>query len=94
MKYTYKQKEVITHLENLIHKRYFLKDLEKEIQELFVSDTIKLEDSTDFENDDEKYDYNLVFGCEHKELYGYFDIYYLKMRNGMIYITEVAYEFE
>jgi hypothetical protein len=93
---TNKQKAIAIFLESLVGTRTTKQKLNTLLSIAF-NEPIKVENIT--KKDDELPDYNLLFGSEKKETYGYFDIYYLKMRckgfdNANIYITEVGYEFE
>jgi len=93
-----KEYDIRTNLEELVGSRFNKESLEQKLSELF-EDKIVLEDIS--EKEDELCDYNFVGGFDipEKELYGYFDIYFLKMRrpgfdSSDIYVTEVAIEFE
>jgi hypothetical protein len=91
-----KQKKVVEFLESLVHKRFSKEQLNKVLSDFF-KEKIKVENIS--RKDDELADYNLLFASEKKETYGYFDIYFLKMRRkgfdgATMYITEVSYEFE
>lgn len=89
---TEKQKEIASKIESLVHKRYnkelltdFLKTVFNEEIELILTDS-------------DTSDYNYVFESKKDETYGFFDIYFLKMKTwgfdgSNIYITEVNYEF-
>jgi hypothetical protein len=90
--------DIRTQLENLVHNRFTKETLEKELTEIF-GQTIVLEDIS--HDEDELGDFNFMgsFDEPEKDLYGYFDIYFLKMRRpgfdgADIYVTEVAIEFE
>lgn len=88
-------------LEELVGKRFNKETLEDALTKLFEY-PITLDDVT--KEDDELPDYNFLGGFDIKypnnqHLYGFFDIYFLKMRNegfsgSNIYVTEVAIEFE
>jgi hypothetical protein len=85
-------------LEDLVQSRFTKETLEQRLTEIFGT-TIELDDIS--REDDELADFNFLghFDIPEKDLYGYFDIYFLKMRrpgfdNADIYITEVAIEFE
>jgi hypothetical protein len=89
------RKNIIGYLESLVHKRFSKEELEAELTKYFkfpvtVGDVTK--------EDDELFDYNLLFGMDFKypqaHIYGFVDVYFLKMRDGRMYITEVGYEFE
>ena len=93
-----KEYDIRVGLESLVGSRFNKESLEKELTEIFGV-PIVVEDIS--KEDDELADYNLLgsFDIPERELYGYFDIYFLKMRrpgfdNADIYITEVAIEFE
>lgn len=85
-------------LEDLVQSRFNKETLEQRLTEIFGT-SIELDDIS--REDDELADFNFLghFDIPEKDLYGYFDIYFLKMRrpgfdNADIYITEVAIEFE
>lgn len=93
-----KEYDIRMALESLVGSRFNKESLEKELSEIFGIEII-LEDIS--KEDDELADYNLLGGFDipERELYGFFDIYFLKMRrpgfdNADIYVTEVAIEFE
>lgn len=90
--------DIRVELEDLVHTRFNKESLEKKLTDIFGVD-ITLEDIS--REDDELADFNFLghFDIPEKDLYGYFDIYFLKMRrpgfdNADIYVTEVAIEFE
>ena len=98
------QTEIITFLENLVHKRFSEETLNKELSVFFKR---KIEVSNvsqgridSGEDDDELADYNLMFNIEsgYDSDSGYYDIYMLPMRrpgwnDADMYVTEVSYEF-
>lgn len=90
--------DIRTQLENLVHNRFTKETLEKQLTEIF-GQTIVLEDIS--HDEDELGDFNFMGGFDvpEKDLYGYFDIYFLKMRRpgfdgADLYVTEVAIQFE
>ena len=92
------EKEISNRLESLVGNRFTKESLEKTLSIIFDVD-IALDDIS--KEDDELADYNFIgsFDIPERELYGYFDIYFLKMRRpgfdgADIYVTEVAIEFE
>jgi len=92
------ENEVSDRLKNLVGIRFNKKMLEEKLTEIFGKKVI-LEDIS--KEDDDLADFNFLgeFNIPKKELYGYFDIYYLKMRRpgfdgADFYITEIAIEFE
>jgi hypothetical protein len=101
---TEKQRGIAKELENLVHHRTNERDLNKHLSKLFGTE-IKVEDLTDSDRDwtgDWRFAFNVCndeMQCKSEEdkIGGFFDIYFLKMReneDGMdFYITEVAYEF-
>lgn len=98
MRYSTKQKKVINGLENLVHSRFNLESLTEHLTKL-MGESIILSDTTDDKCDDDTSDWNLLFVANQNEIYGYFDIFYLKMRkpgyaNEDIYVTEISYQFE
>lgn len=96
--YTELQKQVGLLLEGLVGQRFNEQTLNKRLSKLFECE-VKVEDISDKE--DELVDYNFVFGFGNadSELYGYGDIYFLKMRRegfdgATFYVTEVNVDFE
>lgn len=92
------QEQIATLLEVLVGQRFNEETLNKRLSDLFQWD-IKVEDISDKE--DELADYNFVFGFGNSdsELYGFGDIYFLKMRRegfdgSTFYVTEVNVDFE
>lgn len=97
MKYSKKELEVINELEKLVNNRFNEKTLNEKLSKVF-EENIKVNDVTNEKDDCDTSDWNFIFSSNKKETYGYFDIFYLKMRkpsisNDTIYITEVSYEF-
>jgi hypothetical protein len=93
-----KEHNIRVQLEDLVGSRFNKESLEKALSIIFDVDIVLDDISRD---DDELGDYNFLGGFDipEKELYGFFDIYFLKMRrpgfdNADIYVTEVAIEFE
>jgi uncharacterized protein YegJ (DUF2314 family) len=91
---TDKQKQVVEHLESLIHGRFNLETLQERLTDFFKED-IKLE----LREEDDISDWNYIFNSEKEDTYGYYDIYVLNMRSpgwdgSTFYVTEVSYEFE
>ena len=85
-------------LETLVGQRFNEETLNKRLSDIFQWE-VKVEDISDKE--DELTDYNFVFGFgdADSELYGFGDIYFLKMRNrgfdnSTFYVTEVNVDFE
>lgn len=85
-------------LHTLVGQRFNEQTLNERLSKIFNWD-IKVEDISDKE--DELVDYNYVFGFgnSESELYGYGDIYFLKMRRegfdgATFYVTEVNVDFE
>jgi hypothetical protein len=96
--YTELQKQVGLLLEGLVGQRFNEQTLNERLSKLFECE-VKVEDISDKE--DELADYNFVFGFGNadSELYGFGDIYFLKMRregfdNTTFYVTEVNVDFE
>jgi hypothetical protein len=92
------QKQIATLLEGLVGQRFNEETLNKRLSNFFQWD-VKVEDISNKE--DELADYNFVFGFGNadSELYGYGDIYFLKMRmegfdGATFYVTEVNVDFE
>ena len=96
------QKQIATLLEELVGQRFNEETLNHRLTDILQWE-IKVEDISDKE--DELVDYNFVFGFgdvnsdDDSELYGYGDIYFLKMRNegfdgATFYVTEVNVDFE
>jgi hypothetical protein len=95
---TEKQNQIVYQLECLVTGRFTIETLNEKLSKIFNED-IKVTDITDGKNDDDTCDWNLLFSSKNEDTYGFFDIYYLKMRKpgfdgSDIYITEVSYEFE
>ena len=93
-----KEHDIRVGLEDLVGARFNQKSLEEKLTEIFGIETV-LEDIS--RDDDELGDYNFLghFDIPEKELYGFFDFYFLKLRRpgfdgADIYVTEVAIEFE
>ena len=92
------QKQIATYLEELVGKRFNEETLKHRLTDIFQWE-VKVEDISDKE--DELADYNFVFGFgdTDSELYGFGDIYFLKMRRegfdgSTFYVTEVNVDFE
>lgn len=95
---TDKQRAVAQELEKLLHKRMNKADLEKRLSIIFDR-TIEVEDATDWDDSwtgDWYYAFN-IYDEEVGGIGGFFDIYFLKMRENDgeldFYITEVTYDF-
>lgn len=93
-----KEHDIRVGLEDLVGARFNKESLEEKLTDIFGV-PIVVEDIS--KEDDELADYNFLGGFDipERELYGYFDIYFLKMRRpgfdgSDVYITEVAIEFE
>ena len=96
------QQEIIIFLENLLHTRVSMEQLNQSVSEFFGTkvEVINVtEENLNEGNDDELCDYNLMFNIEDgTDQSGFYDIYMLPMRRegfdgGNMYITEVGYEF-
>jgi hypothetical protein len=92
------QKQIATLLEELVGQRFNEETLNHRLTDIFQWE-VKVEDISDKE--DELSDYNFVFGFgdTDSELYGFGDIYFLKMRRegfdgSTFYVTEVNVDFE
>lgn len=98
---TKRQKTLIRNLESLVHRRFNEETLNAELSKMF-GEEVKV--STECCDEDKEWngDWYYTFGIESEELYGYFDIYYLKMKeqpedddDGLrFFVTEVTYTFE
>lgn len=98
---TERQRKVIDQLLDLLYHRFNEESLNKRLSEIF-GEEVKV--STECCDEDKEWngDWYYTFGIESEELYGYFDIYYLKMReqpedddDGLrFFVTEVTYTFE
>ena len=80
-------------LENLVHKRFNLNTLQKEIENIFNVDDIELIECI------EHIDNCFMFAINKPNIGGVFDIMYLPMtktgiNNETMYITEVSYLFD
>lgn len=101
---TEKQRGIAWELERLVHHRTNEETLNKHLSKLFGTE-IKVEDLTDSDRDwtgDWRFAFNVCndemqYESEEDKIGGFFDIYFLKMRENDdemdFYITEVAYEF-
>jgi hypothetical protein len=96
------RQEIINFLENLVHTRLSMEQLNQSVSEFFGTkvEVINVtEENLKEGNDDELSDYNLMFNIEDgTDQSGFYDIYMLPMRRegfdgGTMYITEVGYEF-
>lgn len=96
------QQEITIFLENLVHTRVSMEQLNEKVSEFFDTkvEVINVtQENLNEGNDDELCDYNLMFNIEDgTEQSGFYDIYMLPMRRegfdgGTMYITEVGYEF-
>ena len=92
------QRQIATLLEELVGQRFNEETLNHRLSDILQWD-VKVEDISDKE--DELSDYNFVFGFgdTDSELYGFGDIYFLKMRRegfdgATFYVTEVNVDFE
>lgn len=92
------QRQIATLLEELVGQRFNEETLNHRLTDIFQWE-VKVEDISDKE--DELSDYNFVFGFgdTDSELYGFGDIYFLKMRRegfdgATFYVTEVNVDFE
>ena len=92
------QKQIATLLEELVGQRFNEETLSHRLTDIFEWEVIVDNIS---EKEDELADYNFVFGFGDigSELYGYGDIYFLKMRRegfdgATFYVTEVNVDFE
>ncbi len=90
-KYAYEKE---TELESeLLHNRFDTKEeLTIAVSNVFNGHKVKLEETTN--EDNVNLDYEFLWGLETKDNYYYITIYYLKMRNGGYYITEVSVDNE
>lgn len=90
------ERRIEIELDRLIFSRTNVEELNKKVSEI-TDCVVNFEDIT--KDDDELADYNLLGSFENKTLYGYIDIYYLKMRcdgfdGSNILITGITVEFE
>jgi hypothetical protein len=97
-----KQKQIVAELESLVGQRFSMERLNETLSKMF-NEKIEVENVSqsriDNGEDDELFDFDLMFNSETEETYGYFDIYMLPMRNpgfdgSTMYITEIGYEFD
>lgn len=104
--YTPRQIEIIDFIESLVTQRFSEETLNKTLSKFF-NEPIVVENNTqdridnnDFDTEEDlPADYNLMFNVDNKQDHGYYDIYMLPMRReyvdgSVMYITEVAYEFD
>ena len=92
------QKQIATLLEELVGKRFNEETLNHRLTDIFQWD-VKVEDITDEESVIVDYNFAFEFGDADSELYGFGDIYFLKMRRegfdgATFYVTEVNVDFE
>lgn len=93
---TSKQQEIVNFLEDLVHSRYTIAHLNKELSNKFNEQINIINITEDFDHigeDDGSADYNFAFESEGESTRGCFDIFILPTRKDKMYITEVAYEF-
>ena len=98
MALTKKQKEITDFLESLVGQRFNMETLTKELSKAF-DEEIEAEIVNDDDETNTLTDWNIMFNIEKEDIFGYFDIYMLKMRNSNLdgstfYVTEVGYEFQ
>ena len=98
MALTKKQKEIVDFLESLVGQRFNMETLSKELSKAF-DEEIEAEIVNDDDETNTLTDWNIMFNIEKEDIFGYFDIYMLKMRNSNLdgstfYVTEVGYEFQ
>lgn len=91
------QKEVVYFLEDLVGKRFNLETLNEVLSKKFEEE-IKCEIVNENDEDGTP-DWNIMFNVEREDIYGYFDIYILKMRKpgfdgSTFYVTEIGFEFQ
>lgn len=100
---TPRKKEAVKFLESLVGQRFNTDTLDAKLSEHFNEQihvkNVSQSRINNGEDDDELVDWNLMFDSKNQETYGYFDIYFLKMRRpsfdgATIYVTEVGYEFD
>lgn len=97
------KKEVIIFLEGLVHNRFSIDSLTKELS-TFFGEEIEVYNASqgridNGEDDDGLVDWNLMFTFESENLLVDGDIYFLLMRRegfdgATMYVTEVGYEFQ
>jgi hypothetical protein len=87
------KKKIVMQLEALVSQRFTIESLERELSLIF-NEGIHVEDITDEKDGCDTSDYNFLFESKKESTYGFFDLYYLKTRDDMVYITEISYEFE
>jgi hypothetical protein len=97
------KQETIAFLNQLVHKRFSIENLNKKLSTFFGASIVVYNASQgridNGEDDDELSDYNLMFSFETEDLFVDGDIYFLPMRRvgfdgATMYITEVGYEFQ
>ena len=92
---TLEEMQIITFLEDLVHKRFTYTEFDEYLKTNYKNFIIELveKDMSDYDID---LDYSLIGSLQNKEkdILCDFDIYYAKTRSGKMYITEVGYEFQ
>ena len=97
------KQETIAFLNQLVHQRFSIENLNKKLSTFFGASIVVYNASQgridNGEDDDELSDYNLMFSFETEDLFVDGDIYFLPMRRvgfdgATMYITEIGYSFE
>ena len=97
------KQETIAFLNQLVHKRFSIENLNKKLSTFFGASIVVYNASQgridNGEDDDELSNYNLMFSFETEDLFVDGDIYFLPMRRvgfdgATMYITEIGYSFE
>lgn len=87
------RKNIVKCLENLVHKRFNLNTLQKEIEKIFNIGNIELIECTEY------IDKCYMFAINKQNIGGVFDVMYLPMTNKgrdgeTMYITEIGFMFD
>jgi hypothetical protein len=95
-KLTELESRIVRELENLVGQRFTLYTLTQKICEIFHENIVLIE--TNYEDDDFT-DWCYLFESIKEETYGFFEVYFLKMRTkgfdgSDIYIAEINCDFE
>lgn len=93
-----RQVDIINKLEKLVHNRFSVESLEKQLSEIFGGEEIHIELGYLDVKDETASDWNYMFTSEQDIIGGDFDIYVLMHRNkdingNTMYVTEISYEF-
>lgn len=91
--FTEREKQVISFLDGLVYDRFNIDTLNKKLSEYFGHEV-----RAEFV-ENECADWNILFDIDNGDVFGYFDLYVLKMKHAGLdgstfMVTEVGYQFE